>query len=207
SSTTTATAVGASRWRSASVTSTAPAREAAAWAPWRASDRKLMSAGPADARLASRSIRRPCAGPSTRPSTCLASSASPTGSGRGRIACPVVLPAALAPERAQHLLCDIDARAHGDRLLQDEVVALLLGDVLDRPVRLLDHLGELLVAPLVEVLAELALLALEVLLEIGILAQQPHAIRLAQHGVVPLDPLPHGLVLGRDVQQLLLSAA
>src|SRR5690606_16875901 len=167
-----------------------------------------MSAGPADARLASRSMRRPSAGPSMRPSTSRASSASPTGSARGRIAClPGPLLAALARQRPQHLVGDVDARAHGDGLLEDEVVAFLLGDVLDRPVRLLDHLGELLVAPLVEVLAELALLALEILLEVGILALQAHAVGLAQHGGIAVDPLGHGLQPGRYVLQLLVASA
>src|SRR5689334_1281476 len=65
-------------------------------------------------------------------------------------------------QRLDHLLGDVDARAREDGVLEDDVVLLLLGDLADHAVRLLHHLGELLVAPLVEVLAELALLPLEV---------------------------------------------
>src|SRR5512140_1978794 len=60
------------------------------------------------------------------------------------------------------LVGDVDARAREDGLLDDEVELLLLGDLVDDARRTLLDAGELLVAAQVEVLADLALDALEV---------------------------------------------
>src|SRR5258708_13526956 len=74
----------------------------------------------------------------------------------------------LAFQRLDHLVGDVDARAYVSRhLLEDDVEFLLLRDLADHPVRLLNHLRQLLVAPLVDVLAELALLALEIAVQVA----------------------------------------
>src|SRR5688572_8332158 len=103
---------------------------------------------------------RVCGSPATRPPRREVICPSVNGPGmrsfRGR----------LAFQRLDHLVGDVDARADVSRhLLEDDVELLLLGDQADDAVRLLHHLRELLVAPLVEVLAELALLALEIAVE------------------------------------------
>ena len=74
----------------------------------------------------------------------------------------------LVGERLDHLLGDVDAlaRAH-NRVLQDQVELLGLGDLLDHLVRALLDARELLVAAQVQVLAELALGALDVAGEVG----------------------------------------
>src|SRR5258705_13231926 len=99
-----------------------------------------------------------------RPPSCAAICASVSGP---RIA---LFRRRLALERPDHPLGDVDARAAVHGILQDEVELLLLGDLVDDAVGLLDHLRELLVAPLVEVLAELALLALEIAVQVAELA-------------------------------------
>src|SRR5215510_14023069 len=73
-------------------------------------------------------------------------------------------------ERLDHLVGDVDARAREHGILEDDVELLLLGDLADDAIGQLHHLGKLLVAPLVEVFAELALLPLEVAVEVGELA-------------------------------------
>src|SRR5437868_9435984 len=70
-------------------------------------------------------------------------------------------------ERLDHPVGDVDPRAEVDDVLHDQVELLLLGDLADDAVCLLDHLRQLLVAALVEVLAELALLALEVAVQLA----------------------------------------
>src|SRR5215510_1604463 len=69
-------------------------------------------------------------------------------------------------ERLDHLVGDVDARAREHGILEDDVELLLLGDPPDHPVGELHDLGELLVPALVEVLAEFALLALEIAVEL-----------------------------------------
>ena len=67
-------------------------------------------------------------------------------------------PPLLVGERLDHLLGDVDLLAReDDRVLQDQVELLGLGDLLDHLVRALLDARELLVAAQVEVLAELAL--------------------------------------------------
>src|ERR671929_1108102 len=107
---------------------------------------------------------RVCASPATRPPRRCTISPSVSGPGidslRGR----------LALEGLDHLVGDIDARAREDGVLEDDVELLLLGDLPDDAVRLLDHLRELLVPALVEVFPELALLPLEVAVQLAELA-------------------------------------
>src|SRR6266571_318331 len=72
-------------------------------------------------------------------------------------------------ERLDDLVGDIDAgaRPHDLFVLKHDVEALGLGDPLHREVRALDDFGELLVAPLCQVLVEFALLALEIPVELA----------------------------------------
>src|SRR5919198_700089 len=109
--------------------------------------------------------------PSSEATWCTSVSASPaTRPPRRSTICPSVngpgmqsLRGRLALlERLDHLVGDVDARAREDGVLEDDVELFLLGDLPDDAVRLLDHLRQLLVAALVEILAELALLALVV---------------------------------------------
>src|SRR3954470_19056901 len=108
-------------------------------------------------------------------------------------------------ERLDHLIGDVDARAREDRVLEDDVELLLLGDLPDDAVRLLHHLGELLVAPLVEILAELALLPLEVAIEVGEVAFLGAALRLAHGDGVLLHLLLHALQLVGHARELLVA--
>src|SRR5688572_6670451 len=118
--------------------------------------RKVISPAPACSSEPTWRIRVR-ASPATRPPRREAISPSVSGPGmaslRGRLACF---------QRLDHLVGDVDARARVDGVLEDDVVLLLLRDLADHAVGLLDHQRQLLVAPLVEVLAELALAALEV---------------------------------------------
>src|SRR5690606_18163973 len=138
--------------------------------------RKPRSAGPADSSEASRWTSLPGSPrlivASARTATSSRLSPSLRLSIRAGPASPQSRCSGLAAgaERAQHLFSDVDPRAGEDGLLQDDVVLLLLGDLLDHAIRAIDHHREFLVAALVEVFAKLALLALEVFLEIGILA-------------------------------------
>src|SRR3989442_15439510 len=121
-----------------------------------------MESGPPPARSGEPTwLCRFCGSPATRPPSREAISPSVSGPGmslRGR----------LAFQRLDHLVGDVDARAREDGVLEDDVVLFLLGDLADDAVRLLHHLGELLVAALVQVLAEFALPARELAVqEIG----------------------------------------
>src|SRR5689334_9266611 len=112
----------------------------------------------------------------------------------------------LAPvEGLDHLVGDVDARAREDGVLEDDVVLFLLGDLPDDAVRLLDDLRELLVAALVQVLAELALLPLEVAVEIAELALLGAALRLAHRHAVLLEVFLHALQLVGEAGELLVA--
>src|SRR5258708_8168403 len=108
-------------------------------------------------------------------------------------------------ERLDHLVGDVDARARVDGVLEDDVVLLLLGDLADHAVGLLDHLRQLLVASLVQVLAELALLALEVAI---LLAEFPFLVTplvLAhRHGIL-VEVVLHALELLGKLGELLVA--
>ena len=67
-----------------------------------------------------------------------------------------------------------------DRFLQDQVVLLLLGDLLDDAVGALEDRGQLFVAALVQVFAELAALALEVAVLLDQLALAAAALGFGQ---------------------------
>src|SRR5258705_6983959 len=100
---------------------------------------------------------RTCGSPTRRPPSCDAICASVYGPGMsfcgrgGRLAFHCL----------DHLVGDVDARIGVRGFLEDDVVLFLLGDLADHAVGVVDHLCQLLVAALVDVLAVLALLALE----------------------------------------------
>src|SRR2546422_1139587 len=98
----------------------------------------------------------------------------------------------LAFQRLDHLVGDVDARAREDGVLEDDVVLFLLGDLADDAVRLLHHLGELLVAALVQILAELALPALEI------------AVHVAEFALLGA---PLGLAHGQDRKSTRLNSS
>src|SRR5262249_4258247 len=133
---------------------------------------------------------RTWASPTMRPPSCDAICASVYGPGMsfgGR----------LAFHRLDHLVGDVDARIGVGGFLKDYVVLLLPRDLADHAVGVIDDLGELLVAPLVHVLAVLALLALELaalVVEFALLVA-PHVLR---HGdAVLLELVLHALELVR----------
>src|SRR5688572_5483984 len=140
------------------------------------------------------------ASPATRPPRREAISPSVSGPGIGslRWRLPCV-------ERLDHLLGDVDARARENGVLEDDVELLLLGDLADHAVGLLHHLGQLLVAPRVEVLAELALLALEVSVELAEVAFLGAALVLAHGDRVLLQVVLQLLQLAGDLGQLLVA--
>src|SRR5688500_4817299 len=112
----------------------------------------------------------------------------------------------LAVQRLDHPVGDVDARADvGRHLLEDDVELLLLGDLADDAVRLLHDLRELLVAALVQILAELALLALELAVQVAELPLLGAPLRLAQRHGVLLEVLLHALELLGDAGQLAVA--
>src|SRR4051812_11240512 len=142
--------------RSRGPTMTAPARVSASRVRYFGLARKVISAGPAESIVAT-PLRGVAASPTASPPR------------RATISRRVsdATPASLGREGLDDLLGDVDAAAREDRFLQDQVEFLLLGDLVDDARRALLHLGELLVAAHVEVLADFALLALEVAADVG----------------------------------------
>src|SRR5919109_1843884 len=130
---------------------------------------------------------------------------SPSVSGPAMVFNPRSLRRRLALERLDHLVGDVDARAREDGVLEDDVELLLLGDLPDDAVRLLDHLRELLVAALVQVLAELALLPLEVAVQVAELAFLGAPLRLAHGDRVRLQVLLHARELIGQSRELLAA--
>src|SRR5687768_10728549 len=171
------------RGRSVSASASAPTMSAAARVPaslslCRRCERKLISPGAAASSEPTWLIRV-CASPATRPPRREAISPSVNGPGMSS------LRRRLAFQRLDHLVCDVDARAREHGVLEDDVELLLLGDLPDDAVAELHDLRQLLVAPLVEVLAELALLALELAVQVGELALAVAALGFAhRHGVL-----------------------
>src|SRR5688572_29782918 len=127
---------------------TAPARVSVSLDLYLGELKKAISPAPARSRKATWRIRV-FGSPATRPPRRAAISPSVSGPGMR------LFGGRLAFQRLDHLVGDVDARAHVSRhLLEDDVELLLLGDHADYAVRLLDDLRELLVAALVEILAE-----------------------------------------------------
>src|SRR5690348_17155978 len=150
---------------SAAPTITAAARVAARLALCLRSEKKVIWPGAARSRepTCPTAVR---ASPATRPPSREAISPSVSDPGmaslRGR--------RLAAFEGLDHLVGDVDAGARVDRILENDVVLLLLRDLPDDAVRLLHHARQLLVAALVQVFPELALLALKVAVQIAELA-------------------------------------
>src|SRR4249920_2852813 len=142
-------------------TMTAPARVVASLAPCLALTRKVIWSAPAVSSEPTWWIRV-AASPATRPPSRDAMSPSVSGPGIGSLGGRLG-----GFQSLDHLVRNVDARGGEHGVLEDHVVLFLLGDLADDAVRLLHDLGQLLVAPLVEVLAELALLALEVAVELA----------------------------------------
>src|SRR5690606_37175947 len=84
---------------------------------------------------------------------------------------------------------------------------LQLGDLLDDAVRLVDDLREFFVSALVEVFAELPLLALVVLLDLGELALAALSVALGRDRGVALEPLTERLQPGGNVLEFLVAPA
>src|SRR5437588_5379492 len=143
------------------------------------------------------------ASPATRPPR--RCTISPSVSGPATVANARSLRGRLALERLDHLVGDVDSRAREDGVLEDDVELLLLGDLPDDAVRLLDDLGELLVAALIQVLAELALLPLEFAVQVAEIALLGAALRLAHGDGVLLHVLLHALQLIGDARELLVA--
>src|SRR5262245_42158732 len=108
-------------------------------------------------------------------------------------------------ERADHLVGDVDARAGVDSLLEDDVELLRLRDLPHRAVGALEDSRQLFVAPLVEVLAELALLALELARGVLELALALRALRLRHRHRVLLERFLQALEAFGAARELLLA--
>src|SRR5438045_3924146 len=121
------------------VTITAPARVAARFAFSFGSAKKVICSGVACSSEPTWLTSVPSS-PATRPPRRVAICPSVSGPGIG------LFRRRLAFERLDHLVGDVDARAAVDGVLQDQVELLLLGNLVDHPIRLLDHLRQLLVA-------------------------------------------------------------
>src|SRR5262245_42646539 len=128
-----------------SSTMTAAARVAASLARKRALEKNASWPSPALSSEPTWRIRT-LELPAMRPPSCDAICASVNGPGmssRGR----------LALHHLDHPLGDVDARVRVGGFLENDVVLIRLGDLADDAVRLVDHRCQLLVAPLVDVLA------------------------------------------------------
>src|SRR5688572_16162231 len=180
-------------------TITAEARVAASRPLKRALERKLISPGCACSSEPT-CATRVAGSPATRPPRRRTISASVSAPGMASLRRRLAL-----IQRPDHLVGDVDARAREDGVLEDDVELLLLGDLADHAVGLLHHLRQLLVAALVEVLAELALLALELAVQVAELALPAAPLRVAHgHGVL-VQVVLHALELAGDLRQLLVA--
>src|SRR5581483_4371771 len=165
--------------------------------------KKVISSGRAFSSEPTWRTRTP-ASPATRPPRREAISPSVSGAAMGSSAASL-RGGLVAVERLDHLVGDVDARAREHGVLEDDVVLLLLRDLPDHAVRLLDDLRQLLVAALVEVLAELALLALEVAVQVAELALLVAPLALAHRHRVLVELVLHALELVRQARELLVA--
>src|ERR1700748_3229311 len=221
-------------WSSATasaVISTAPARVASTCCRYLGLARKASCSGPAlssGAKLLTRRVGSPSIRPPKRATNCSSVNDIPPSCetpmpkrgkpGARSFACPVCSGTRLllgsrragrrgcaGAEHLDHLVRDIDARAHVNRFLEDEVIVLLLGDRLDHLVRAIEHRGKFLVAPLVQVFTEFALLALEIRVELGELALLERTVGGRHRGATLVELIRHRLELGRHVLQIMVS--
>src|SRR5512145_1858034 len=143
---------------------------------------------------------RVCGSPATRPPRREAICPSVNGPGMRSFG------GRLAFQRLDHLVGDVDARADvGRHLLEDDVELLLLRDHADHPVCLLHDLRELLVAPLIQVLTELALLSLELPVEVAELALLRAALAFGHGHRVLVQIGLHALQLVGDAGELAIA--
>src|SRR3954463_13129471 len=180
-------------------TITAPARVAASCGRWRAPVKKLMwrsSALSSEATWWTTVLWSPATRPPRRATICPSVSGPGTASLRWRLA---------RVEGLDHLVGDVDARAREHGVLEDDVVLFLLGDLADDTVRLLYDLGQLLVATLVQVLAEFALLPLEVAVQLVELALLGAPLVLGHGDAVLLQVVLHALELVGEPRELLVA--
>src|SRR3954470_4885326 len=178
---------------------TAGARVLTRWALYRGLAKNAISPSPARSSVPTCWIRV-SGSPATRPPRREAISPSVSGPGMASLG------RRLAFQRLDHLVGDVDARAHvGRHLLEDDVELLLLGDLADHAVRLLHHLRELLVAPLVDVLAEFPLFSLELAIQIAELALLRPPLALAHGHRVLVQVLLHALQLLGGARQLVVA--
>src|SRR3990172_6366416 len=191
------------RRASAGASTIAAARVAASFALKRELPRKAICPGPARSSEPTCRIRT-FGSPATRPPRREAISPSL----RERLPCPGMRSfrgRLAAFQRLDHLVGDVDAGVRPHGILQDDVVLLLLGNLADHPVGLLDHLGKLLVAPLVQILADFALPALEIAVQIAEFALLVAALGLAHGHRVLLQLVLHALELIGDLGELLVA--
>src|SRR5687767_15444313 len=140
---------------------TADARVAPSLARCRGLEKNVISPGEAPSREPTWRTEV-CGSPATRPPSRAAISASVNAPGIASLRRQLA-----RVERLDHLVGDVDARAREHGILEDDVELLLLGNLADDAVGELHHLRKLLVPPLVEVLAEFALLPLELAVRFG----------------------------------------
>src|SRR5690606_13723079 len=108
-----------------------------------------------------------------------------------------------AAQGVDDLIGDVHTRADRDGVLDNQVVILLLGDLLDRGVGLFHDGGKFLVAAAVEIFLEFAALALQVGIHVLELALTLDALGLGQHGGVLVELLGFGTqAVGQALQFL-----
>src|SRR6266571_3465815 len=158
--------------------------------------RKQMSPGPARSSAAKRPMTAspsPLSSPPRRATICASVTAT-----SGRLF-------AGFRQRLDHLFGDVDAGARIDRFLEDDVELLGLGDLLDGLVGSFQHRRQFLVLALVEILAELPLLALEITVEIVEFAVLGLALRLGHRQSVLVEVFLHALQLLGDALHVLVT--
>lgn len=108
-------------------------------------------------------------------------------------------------ELLDHAVGDVQLGTHVDGVLQDQVELVALGDGLDGPVGLVQHGGQLFVAALVQVLAELALTALEVPIHVGELTLATGTVAVGHDRALLLEVLGGGTQAGAEILDLLVA--
>src|SRR5258708_5537931 len=187
--------------RSPRPTITAPARVVASLWRYLGFARKAISEGPAESSVATPArglATSPTASPPRRATISLNVNAGFGGQSTSGFELWSVPMCSLVRQSLDDLVGDVDLAAREHRLLEDQVELLLLGDLVDDARGALLHRGERLVAAQVEVLAQLALQALEVAADVGKLPFLVAARRLRHRHVFALE-------LGLQVAALLLQ--
>src|SRR3990170_4286195 len=186
--------------RSACGSITAAARVARSCGRYLRCARNAMSPGPADSRVATCLIVT-----SGLPTTSPPRRSTISASMNARWAVIPLFRRLAVVQRLDDLVGDVDARACPDRFLENNVVLLGLGDLLHHPVGALDDARQLLVAALVEVLARLTLLALELAIEIRELTVTLGALGLGHGHRVFLERVLQALQLIGQLAEFLVA--